>query len=246
MFGIRPSKKRPSILQQLTLANGLQLTTWGAIEVLSFHFFPSSFQLRSSRVTLYIDPIGIEHGEKADFIFITHPHPDHFSPRDIRRISQESTLILAPKSVAQKLSTAEFRVQTLQLGETLRLSAELTCEAMPAYNTRPVFLGIYAHPKAANNLGYVLSWEGIRLYHPGDTHVIPEMAALKDIQVLLAPIGGNNLTMDATEAAEFVNTLGPEMTIPMHYLLNKRQALKTFKQRVHPSVQVEVMDGLGG
>ena len=57
--------------------------------------------------------------------------------------------------------------------------------------------------------------EGKRIYHSGDTDLIPEMKKIK-ADIALLPVGGT-YTMNPEEAAEAVRTINPEIAIPMHY-----------------------------
>ena len=52
----------------------------------------------NGRKIYFIDPfqLGKKTLEKADVIFITHAHPDHFSQTDIDKIIKNDTMIVAP------------------------------------------------------------------------------------------------------------------------------------------------------
>jgi L-ascorbate metabolism protein UlaG (beta-lactamase superfamily) len=71
------------------------------------------------------------------------------------------------------------------------------------------------HPKGANHVGYIVNVGGVRVYHSGDSDIIPEMADV-DCDVALLPVSGK-FAMTAEEAAEAARTLGPKIAVPMHY-----------------------------
>jgi L-ascorbate metabolism protein UlaG (beta-lactamase superfamily) len=79
--------------------------------------------------------------------------------------------------------------------------------AVRAYN-----VGKPMHPRAKDWLGYVFVVDGLRVYHAGDTDLIPEMAGVK-ADVALLPAGGL-ATMNAARAAGIV---GASVAVPMHY-----------------------------
>ena len=56
---------------------------------------------------------------------------------------------------------------------------------------------------------------GVRIYHAGDTDVIPEMDDI-EADVALLPVGGT-YTMTADEAAQAANTIKPQVAVPMHW-----------------------------
>ena len=61
----------------------------------------SSIRIKGTKV-VYFDPFKIaEERHDADFIFVTHEHYDHFSPEDIRKVSKEQTILVAPYSMKQ-------------------------------------------------------------------------------------------------------------------------------------------------
>ena len=70
------------------------------------------------------------------------------------------------------------------------------------------------HPKGFG-VGYIITIDGKRIYHAGDTDFIPEMRELKDIYLALLPSGGT-YTMDNSEAAEAALAIKPKVVIPMH------------------------------
>ncbi len=95
-------------------------------------------------------------------------------------------------------------------GDELKLD-NIFVDAVRAYN-----VGKNYHPKKQNHLGFVITIDGIRIYHAGDTNRIPEM---KDIicDIALVPLG-QTYTMDSVEeAVEVVKDVKAKIAIPFHY-----------------------------
>ncbi|WP_422083850.1 MBL fold metallo-hydrolase [Ulvibacterium sp.] len=242
MVKVSISEKRNPTLQQIDIGENTVLSTWGTIKVNKSHFFPSSFQLKTKNKVIYIDPVGIETTEKADYILITHSHPDHFSIKDIEKVIQSETKIICSKGVSKKLKEYNRHIRIMRPKDVLKFE-DLDITATAAYNTKSVFLWIKAHPKSKENIGFVLTLGGgLRIYHAGDTDYIPEIKGLTDIGVALVPIGGDNLTMNEEEAARIVNQIKPQKVIPMHYEIKNREVLKRFQSLVDPDTTVMVLD----
>lgn len=88
-------------------------------------------------------------------------------------------------------------------------------------------------------MGYLLHIEGKRIYIAGDMDVTKEAKAVK-CDVAMIPIGGF-YTMDAKQAAELVNTIQPEVAIPVHYgrFVGKPADGQVFAENVKAPVRVE-------
>src|ERR1700733_5444802 len=148
---------------------------------------------------------------KADLILISHIHGDHMDPDSIKQISKADTEILAPPTVVQTVTSAK----PITNGEP-RHCHGWTIEAVPAYTLkRGPAAGQLFHPKGRDN-GYVLTYGGKRFYFSADTEGIPEMRALKNIDVAFVCM---NLpyTMPPEEAADAVKAFRPKIVIPYHY-----------------------------
>ena len=163
---------------------------------------------------IYADPVhdGNYDGlPKADLILITDIHGDHMDPGQIAKLSTPATVIIAPPAVAATVTSA--KVLKNDQGTTWNGWA---IEAIPMYNmTRGPAPGKFYHDKGRGN-GYVLTYGGKRFYIAGDTEGIPEMRALKNIDVAFVPM---NLpyTMTPEEAAEAVHEFHPAVVYPYHY-----------------------------
>ncbi|MDD5308293.1 MAG: MBL fold metallo-hydrolase [Deltaproteobacteria bacterium] len=166
----------------------------------------STFRIDGSR-TVYFDPWQLgKNPRPADLILITHPHYDHCSPDDVKKIIGKDTIVVASPDCADRLPVP---VVPLSPGGRTEAGGVLV-EAIPAYNTNKKF-----HPRSAGWNGYIVTLDGVRIYHAGDTDVIPEMKGLS-VDIMLAPVGGT-YTMNADEAAGAAAAVGAKTVIPMHY-----------------------------
>ncbi len=161
---------------------------------------------------IYFDPWKLTGASpRADLILVSHEHFDHCSPEDIEKISGPATVVIAPPTAAEKLPGA----RVLRPGETMTVGT-VTVEAVPAYNVNKFRSpGVPFHPKAAGHNGYIVTIDGERLYHAGDTDHIAEMAGLR-CDVALLPVSGTYV-MTAEEAAAAAADIKPGVAVPMHY-----------------------------
>ena len=195
----------------------------------------SSIRIAADKV-LYFDPIHIS-GEPhdADIIFITHEHYDHFSPDDIVRVSNSDSLFVAPESISKTFHAANIpadKVTYLKPNDSTSILG-IRIEAVPAYNLMKPF-----HPKSNGWLGYVVTVDDTRIYVCGDTDATKEGKSVK-CDIICVPIGGT-YTMNANQAAEFVNDVAPKIAIPVHYgtIVGKPQDADEFERFVDSSAQV--------
>lgn len=146
---------------------------------------------------------------KADYILFTHDHYDHFDTLAVKQLSKDGTIILANASTIDKLGYG----CSLSNGKSYTTAEGWTVDAVPAYNNSPEKLQF--HPKGRDN-GYVLSFDGVRIYIAGDTEVIPELEEIKDIDIAFLPC---NLpyTMTPEQCAEAARIVSPRVLFPYHY-----------------------------
>ncbi len=171
----------------------------------------AAFRIRAaSGLEIYIDPFRLN-GElpRAGLVLITHAHHDHCSPKDLALICGKNTVIAAPPSALPVLQEAGYAASEMRTGSRAELLG-IPVEAVPAYN-----IGKQFHPRSDGNNGYILTVDGTRVYHAGDTDRIPEMKGFK-ADIAMLPIGGT-YTMDAAEAALAAEDMKVPLLIPMHY-----------------------------
>lgn len=200
----------------------------------------SGFRLQAGRSSVYIDPYRVPTGApQADLILITHGHYDHFSPQDVERLTHKETWLVAPAVVAERVGG---NVISVAPGEALEeeLVRGLAVRAVAAYNTsKRDSDGKLFHPREAGLVGYDLNFRGERLYHSGDTDVIPEMDSVTGVDVALLPVSGVYV-MTAEEAAEAARRIQPRVAVPMHWgeHIGSVHDAKTFRERAPVDVRI--------
>jgi L-ascorbate metabolism protein UlaG (beta-lactamase superfamily) len=183
---------------------------------------------------IYIDPYQLSNKHKgrkdADMILISHDHFDHLSSEDIKDIASSNTTFITANECSEKLQ--EFlanRIIALRPGEKTVVK-DVAIEAIRAYNTNKKF-----HPKEDNKIGFVIGINSYRIYHAGDTDIIPEMEGLNPDFALL-PVSGTYV-MTADEAAKATNEIikPSKIAIPMHYgtIVGSKEDADKFKTLVN-------------
>lgn len=190
------------------------------------------FKITGEKV-IYLDPYEISSKEEADIILITHEHYDHCSIKDIMAISGTKTTILIPPDCQSKLSNYPGSVVLVEPNNSYDVNG-IKVETIPAYNIDKPF-----HPKENGWVGYVLEAYGKRIYHAGDTDLIPEMSKLKNIDIALVPVSGKYV-MNAREAVKAVNGFKPKVAIPMHYgaIVGNKTDAEIFKREAEVPVVI--------
>jgi L-ascorbate metabolism protein UlaG (beta-lactamase superfamily) len=154
--------------------------------------------------TIYIDPPFLSADPlPADYVFLTHSHGDHHNPRALRKIRKPETRVVAPKDLAA------VATRVMAVGEETVID-EVTVKTFPAYNRRG-----FPHPRSKNWVGYLLSFDGLRVYHGGDTDSGAELVGMRPDLAFL-PIAGF-VTFGVKAGVEAAQGLGATITAPIHY-----------------------------
>jgi len=146
---------------------------------------------------IYIDPfqgVSADYSDSADIILVTHSHGDH---NQVSLVTQKPTCTIISYTQSNINGTYQsFNVDGIKI------------YSVAAYNQN--------HPKN-ECVGYVIEFNGIKLYHAGDTGNIPEMAdlAYSNITYALLPCDAvfNMTPQEATQAAEIIQA---DFSIPIH------------------------------
>jgi len=161
-----------------------------------FYLGHASVKIKTSDSRIiYIDPYaGSAYADSADIVLITHQHSDHNQLNLVRR--KPTCMVITSAEAIQNNSYKSFTVGSVKV------------DAVAAYNAN--------HQRSAC-VGYVLEFNGITLYHAGDTGLISEMSLLatRNITYALLPMDGI-FTMSPEEATQAASLIKAENYIPIH------------------------------
>lgn len=190
-----------------------------------------AFRIDGAKV-IYFDPYQIKTTVPADIIFISHEHFDHCSEEDIGKIQKDATIMVTDAVSAKKLTGA---IRVVKPGDKLTVD-NIAVEVLPSYNTNKDF-----HPKAQGMLGFIVTIDGVRVYHAGDTDYIPEMNDIKT-DIALLPVSGTYV-MTAEEAVKAALAIKPAMAIPMHYgaIVGSEKDAELFAEKLAGKVDVTIL-----
>jgi L-ascorbate metabolism protein UlaG (beta-lactamase superfamily) len=148
---------------------------------------------------------------KADLILLTHEHRDHLDLKALNTVRTEKTVVVLTETCAKQVE----RGIVMRNGDVKTVEG-LKIEAVPAYNiVHKRNTGQPFHPKGVGN-GYVITFGDKRVYVAGDTENIPEMKALKNIDIAFLPM---NLpyTMTPEMVADAAKAFKPKILYPYHF-----------------------------
>lgn len=177
----------------------------------------ASIVLETPTGVIYVDPVGepeiYSEFPAPNLILVTHEHGDHLNVETLAALAGASTLIVTNAGAHAKMTEAQQGNATILANGDSSDVLGLTIDAIPAYNTTEDRMKF--HPQGRDN-GYVLTWDGFKMYISGDTEGTPEMRALENIDLAFVCM---NLpfTMDVAAAADAVAEFSPTAVYPYHY-----------------------------
>ena len=203
-----------------------------AADVVVTPLLHASVQLESGGKVIQVDPwsqADLARAKPADLILITDDPIHHLDPKAIAQLRKPGAPVVVPAASQSKFAEGT----ALANGET-RTLAGVTVEAIPAYDIKP---GEPSHPKGKAN-GYVMTLGGKRIYIAGVTECVPEIRALRNIDIAFMPMNLPLDRMTPAAAAECVNATQAEggLRVSLRPELRGRQDRRGRDRRERPEL----------
>ena len=180
-------------------------------DILFVPILHASVQVEHAGTVIHVDPwsaADLSLAKLADLILVTDDPGHHLDPKAIEQLRKPGAPVVMTAGGHAKFPGGSV----LSNGET-GIFAGIPVEAVPAYDLTP---GEPLHPKGEAN-GYVITLGGRRIFFAGVTECVPEIQALRNIDVAFVPM---NLPVDRMRpipAAECVKTFKPKIVFLYHY-----------------------------
>ena len=195
----------------------------------------------SKNQRICIDPFRVKEAsyEPVDILISTHEHADHCSIDDMNKFISPDTEVIGINLAKDKLEKLTCKnIHYVKPGEKVKIK-DIDFDIVSAYNInkfRPS--GEPFHPKEDDKIGVVANLDGVKVYHTGDSDLIPEMSDIH-ADVALLPVSGTYV-MTVSEAIEATKVLQPKLVIPMHFgsIVGSKEMADEFKQKT--SVRTEI------
>jgi L-ascorbate metabolism protein UlaG (beta-lactamase superfamily) len=171
----------------------------------------ASIQIEHAGKVIQIDPwsmLDLARYKKADIILITDDPVHHLDVKAIQALRKPGAPVIIPEA-----GKATFPDGIIMANGEHASEGGVTVEAIPAYD---IIQGEPSHPKGKSN-GYVITLGGARIYVAGVTECVPEVRALKNIDVAFIPLNVPLGRMTPAAAAQCVKTIAPKIVYPYHY-----------------------------
>ena len=185
------------------------------------------FGLQTTRLT---DPaVELADLPPLDFVLLSHFHGDHFdqvAERDLDKSLPIVTTLESAEALRQRGFTALYPLAVWESLSVEMGGARLRITATPARHGPPML--DFTLPDVMGSIVDVQSERGghFRMYISGDTLLIDELREIPQrmpgIDLALLHLGGTRVmgilvSMDAVQGVQALQTIEPEVAIPVHY-----------------------------
>ena len=188
------------------------------------YYSHSCFLLETAGHRLIIDPFltgnplaPVKAGEvRCDFVLCSHGHDDHTGDAlEIARNNQAT--IISNFEVCEWLAAQGARTHGMNPGGAfgfpfgrLKLTIAHHSSSLSLPDGRNLYLG--------TPCGLLITADGRKLYHAGDTALFLDMQLIgrAGLDLAMVPIG-DNFTMGIDDAVEALGFLKPRLAVPMHF-----------------------------
>ena len=183
----------------------------------------SALVLERSGEKLFLDPgnytAAITEGSGAVAIVITHEHPDHWTPEQLRRILDVSpdARIFGPAGVALAAGS-EFPVEVVRNGDTVTVGRF----TLQFFGEKHAVI----HPSipVIDNVGVLINET---LYYGGDSFTIPA-----DIQIDLLAVPAGAPWLKISEVMDYVIACAPRRSFAVHEMVLSKAGKGLSNQRI--------------
>jgi L-ascorbate metabolism protein UlaG (beta-lactamase superfamily) len=184
----------------------------------------SCFELRTAKARLIIDPFLTGNPSAqvtaaevdCDYILVSHGHDDHVG--DALALAQRcGATLIANFEIAEYFAARGAKTHGMNPGGghdfpfgRVKLTPARHSSSLGENPLAPVYLG--------EACGLLLTVDGRKIYHSGDTALFLDMQLIgrAGLDLALLPIG-DNYTMGPDDALTALDLLQPKLAVPMHY-----------------------------
>ncbi len=193
----------------LLAASILAADRFGDVEITTF--IHSSIQIEHAGKVIQIDPwslADLSRAKPADLILITDDVGHHLDVKAIARVRKPGAPVVIAANGLKQVPDGIV----MNNGDAKQFGA-VTVEAIGAYDIKP---GEPFHPKGEAN-GYLVTVGGQRIYVVGVTECVPDVMAVKNVDVAFFPVNLPLARMEPAAAIACISAMAPKVVYPYHY-----------------------------
>ena len=162
---------------------------------------------------IYVDPwsgADLSTAPQSDLILVTDADAGahHLDSAALQKLRKPGGIVVVPAAGIAKVPDG-----TVMANGASRTFGGVSVEAIASHDIRP---GDPFHAKGAAN-GYLLTIGGKRVYFAGVTECVPEIQALKNVDIAFLPMNSPNGRMTPDAVAACVRAFKPKVVYPYHY-----------------------------